>query len=87
MGQWELWRQTTTSGGIVHTFLPADARPPRDSPEWGPDDWAEPELIWTVEARSTNDAMSRFHAYMGYEAYRPMLRDDGTPYPEDEAPR
>jgi len=28
--------------------------------------------------------MSAYHEYRGLEPYKPMLRSDGTPYPEDE---
>ena len=41
-------------------------------------------LHWTVQARGHNPAMRALHEYRGYEPYHPMLREDGTPYPEDE---
>jgi hypothetical protein len=44
------------------------------------------ELIWTVEAGSRNEAMQLYYDYMGWGRYQPMLRPNGTPYPEDEGP-
>lgn len=40
--------------------------------------------IWAVEAKGANAAMAARNEYLGFEPYRPRLRDDGTPYPEDE---
>jgi len=39
---------------------------------------------WEVEAASHNDAMRAMNEHLDYGPYVPMLRDDGTPYPEDE---
>jgi hypothetical protein len=41
-------------------------------------------LVWSTMATSYNDAHRALHVYMGWEPYKPMLRLDGTPYPEDE---
>lgn len=43
-------------------------------------------LLHTFEASSWNDAHRKRNELMGWGPYRPMLRADGTPYPEDEAP-
>lgn len=42
--------------------------------------------LYTFEADSYNGAMAEYYRRQGWEPYRPMLRDDGTTYPEDEAP-
>ena len=31
-----------------------------------------------------HDAHRALHVYRGWEEYKPMLREDGTPIPEDE---
>lgn len=41
------------------------------------------EIIHTYTASNHIDMMQKYHAYMGFEAYRPMLDEDGQPYPED----
>ena len=40
--------------------------------------------MWETVASSTNEAMRARNEYLGFEPYQPMLREDGTPYPEDE---
>jgi hypothetical protein len=35
------------------------------------------EFIWAVEAETYNEAMARYHEFMGWEPYKPM--DDGSP--------
>jgi hypothetical protein len=41
-------------------------------------------VTWSVEARGWDEAKAALHVYRGWEPYKPMLRDDGTPFPEDE---
>ncbi len=41
-------------------------------------------MIWSTTAVGSNDAMRQMHRHLGWGEYRPMLRVDGTPYPEDE---
>lgn len=41
-------------------------------------------LCCVIEGISPNDAMRKYHEHMGWDSYKPMLREDGTPYPEDE---
>ena len=41
-------------------------------------------FVWSTMAEGVNDANRALHAYKGREEYRPMLRADGVPYPEDE---
>jgi hypothetical protein len=72
---WELWEGPDGS----HSFFPADDEKAR---RVGVDPGAA--KVWEVEAPSHNAAMRAFHEHMGWEPYKPMLRDDGTPYPEDE---
>jgi hypothetical protein len=42
------------------------------------------ELIWTIEAKSWDDANKKYHELHGWEPFRPMLVDNEKPYPEDE---
>ena len=74
MGRWELWEG---EGGT--TFFP----------EWNDKArrMAEKEglaLVWHVEAQGYNPAMRALNEHLGLDPYKTMLRDDGTPYPEDE---
>jgi len=41
--------------------------------------------IASITASSHNDAMRQYHEAMGWEPYKPMLREDGSLFPEDEA--
>lgn len=42
------------------------------------------EMIWETDAASYNAAMRSLYEHMGWDPYNPMLRKDGTPYPEAE---
>ncbi len=42
------------------------------------------ELEWEVTAPSANAASQALYDYRGSGEYKPMLRPDGTPFPEDE---
>jgi len=75
--QWELWsseeeNSTTfsTSSGITNLF--AQGLMPPDS-----------KREWIVMARSTVDAQEKLHEHMEWEPYKPMLQENGEPYPED----
>ena len=74
---WELWE---AEDGLSHAFGPADSPQHRQLLD------ESERLIWTVEAPSYNDAQRALHDHMGWDPYIPMLQDDGSPYPEDEAP-
>jgi len=41
-------------------------------------------LAWDVVAKGYNPAQRALYAHLGYGEYRPMLRADGTPYPDME---
>ena len=43
-------------------------------------------LTHTFEASSHNDSMRKHYELQGWGPYRPMLMEDGTAYPEDDAP-
>lgn len=83
MKHYELWRQRNEAVESW-VFCETKNRPPPGAPAWDPDK-VPAELVWTVEAASSNDAHRLYHEYMGWDPYQPMLREDGTPYPEDEA--
>ena len=40
------------------------------------------KLIWTFEAGSHFEAMTKYHAHMGYEPYTTDLSQDRDPYPD-----
>jgi hypothetical protein len=74
MRRWELW---VGEGGT--SFFPDD------------DDQARSEAArngysfgWETTAAGRNSAMRLMYEHLGYGEYQPMLRDDGTRYPEDE---
>jgi hypothetical protein len=77
MRRWEYWE---LPDGTEKTLIP-DNRPE-----------AREEVVaegfvfrgWSTIARGYNDAMRAWHDHLGWGEYKPMLRDDGTPYPEDE---
>ena len=35
-----------------------------------------PELIWTIDAETWEEAMAKYHELQGWEPYRPMDADD-----------
>jgi hypothetical protein len=41
-------------------------------------------LTWAVTAHGLNPAHRLLYEHLGWGEYRPMLREDGTPYPQDE---
>ncbi|HAM01970.1 MAG TPA: hypothetical protein DCQ30_07040 [Acidimicrobiaceae bacterium] len=75
MRRWELWE----GPDLTHSFFASDNQDARRLTE------GEGAVkIWETEATSYNDAKRALHEHMGWEPYKPMLREDGTPYPEDE---
>jgi hypothetical protein len=79
MSRWELW---SAPDGTEYGFFPEyNEHARRDVVAEGL------VLIWTCEARGANDAMRMCNEHLGWEEYQPMLRPDGTPYPEDEDSR
>jgi hypothetical protein len=72
--RWELW-----VGEDGHAFFPEENDQARRM--------ARQEgyvLSWETTAKSTNDAHRALYAHLGWGDFKPMLRPDGTPYPEDE---
>lgn len=41
------------------------------------------KIIHTFTASSYTESMQKYHAYMGFGEYRPMMDEEGQPYPED----
>jgi hypothetical protein len=39
---------------------------------------------WECTAKGLNAAHQLLYDYLDFGVYRPMLQDDGTPYPQDE---
>lgn len=79
--EWELWRQEDDHG-VEWTFIPVDSSHRPDL--LGDDSWKH---VWSVEAPGWNAALAARNEYLGWGPHQPMLRDDGTPYPEDEVYR
>lgn len=78
MRRWELW-----VGSTVEHFFPVEDDPQIElSRQWAREDGAT--LVWTTTARGMNDAMRQMYRHQGRGEYQPPLREDGTPYPEDE---
>jgi hypothetical protein len=82
MRRWELWVTRHPDGTTEEAFFPDDEVSGPLYREWAAEDRAE--LIWTVEAKGSNDAMRKMYDHLGRGEYQPLLREDGTPYPEDE---
>lgn len=77
--RWELWEGDHENGVGTSAFFPSTNRQARLRA-------MEEGLVktWETEASSSNEAMQAQYDRMGFGTYRPMLREDGTPYPEDE---
>jgi hypothetical protein len=74
MRRWELWTSETSQ-----SFFPEENDGARRMAE------EDGEVFtWEVVAGSINEAMRAMYSYRGWGAYKPMLRDDGTPHPEHE---
>lgn len=43
-------------------------------------------FIAKFDARTPNEAAQKYYDVMGFGKYKPMLDDDGNPYPEDNEP-
>lgn len=69
-----VWRDDSSDLFLPGTDLPACHR--HTSPGLA--------AVHTIEARSHNEAMRKYHEWQGWEPYKPMLAADGRPYPEDE---
>jgi hypothetical protein len=74
MGRWELWERE----GSSNFFPDWNDQARRMAKEEGM------RFTWEVEAKGANPASRALYEHLGFGEYKPMLRDDGTPYPEDE---
>jgi|SRR5665213_58704 len=74
MRRWELWRAENED-----SFFPSSSEKSRVQARV-----QGAVKVWETEASSGNEAMRALNRYLGFEPYKPMLQDDGTPYPEDE---
>ena len=74
MRRWELWQ-----GDQWHSFFPSSSEKNRVMAR------AEGAVkVWETQASSSNEAKRALNEYLGFGPYVPTLREDGTPYPEDE---
>lgn len=74
MRRWELWQAENED-----SFFPSSSEKSRVMARV-----QGAVKVWETDASSTNEAMRARNRYLGFEPYRPMLRDDGTPDPADE---
>lgn len=74
MRRWQLWQ-----GQDGHAFFPEDNEHARSRAI--ADGYV---LTWHCLAKGTNPAMRQLYEHLGWGDYQPMLRADGTPYPQDE---
>jgi hypothetical protein len=74
--RWELWQ---LPDGTESRFIPSTR--PEQAEEAKGDGLV---MIWSTTAVGSNDAMRQMYRHLGWGEYRPMLRSDGTPYPDDE---
>jgi hypothetical protein len=75
--RYELWRED--GDGTTYQLSAVGLV---DQMGWDADE-PDPVLVRTFEALSLADAKRQMHEYLGWEPYEPMVRPDGTPYPED----
>jgi len=64
--KYELWRYE--GNAIALSFFPVDENYNRQRQLLEPG----AEMIWAVEADTYNEAMARYHEFMGWEPYKPM---------------
>lgn len=70
----ELWEDVDAdTGAVSYSFFPAKNR---DEQLLGP----MATLIWTVDANSYAEAMSKYYAYMNWGEYKVISVDDWKPY-------
>lgn len=81
MQQWELWVASGPDGSS-ESFFSSDNPMVETYRKWAQDDGGT--LVWTTTANGTDDAMRQVYRYLGRGEYQPMLREDGTPYPEGD---
>lgn len=74
MRRWELWQ-----GPSGHSFFPEENTQARALALA-----AGQTLTWECRAAGSNPAARLLYEHLGWGEYRPMLREDGTPYPDDE---
>jgi hypothetical protein len=77
VARWQLWQSEDRT---ELSFFPASNTQARQIAEADGD-----HLVWEVDAIGWNAAMAARNEHLGWEPYRPMLRPDGTCYPEDES--
>lgn len=79
MRRWEIWQ---APDGTETRFIP-ESRP-------GQLDEARTDglvKLWETTAVGSNDAMRQMYDFLGWGDYKSMLREDGSPYPDDEDDR
>ena len=70
MAVYELWRQE--GHGVTFSFQLRDLC--ADALAMAVPDEEPPVLVWTVDADTYDEAMTKYHRHMGWEPYVPMER-------------
>jgi hypothetical protein len=81
MRRWELWDKDWDSheGGGSSSFFPEENEQARKMAL----DLGE-SLVWETTAKGYNDALREMYVFRGWGEYKPVLREDGSPFPGDE---
>lgn len=70
----ELWKEKNGYTFCLSGVMGDDARGTLES---------EAELIWTVEANSHFEAMTKYYEFMDWGEYKTEFEQDKEPYPEE----
>jgi hypothetical protein len=74
MSRWELWEREGSTSFFPDWNVPA----PQVAEEEGM------TLTWEVETKGSNPPSRALSEHLGFGEYKPMQREDGAPYPDDE---
>lgn len=77
----ELWEDTGENGYADLTFCLSGSHGRPGEGLLSPD----AKLIWTVEAESQFEAMTKYYAFMNWGEYKCQHEADKIPYPEEES--
>src|SRR5262249_34851932 len=76
----QLWEEIHDDGTVELSFGLTQADRDRPPEGMGP----EVKLIWTVEAESYNEAMTKYNEYMAWGEYKPLDDEGWEPYPDEQ---
>ena len=77
---WELWEHEEPGDDCVClSYFPSGAPAQNSLP-------SHARKVWSVDASSLIDAMTKRNQHLGWAPYQPMRDESGQPYPADLAP-